>query len=227
MKECIILAGGKGLRLRGQVDVPKPFLVVKEETGETLLDSQLKWLLAYDFEHIILALSRENFKYLRSNYSKFLNIPSIDPSVEEENLGTGGAIKLALDLVEEDHFYCFNIDDVAFYNPDELILSAKSNNAILIKQAELPFSVVEFDKDFRVTNYMEKPPIEKYVSTGHYYFNKKQIEPHLPEIGDLERTLLRDMARLRLLNAHVLKGRWITINTMKELLVARSHMTLE
>ena len=74
----MILAGGKGLRLKGQTEVPKPFLIVKEETGETILEAQLKWLVAYNYEHVILAMSRQNFKYMRLNYTKFLNVPSID-----------------------------------------------------------------------------------------------------------------------------------------------------
>lgn len=222
MKECVILAGGKGLRLKGQTDIPKPFLVLDGETGETLLEAQLKWLIAYDFEHVILALSRPNFKYMRTNYSKFLNVPNIDISIEEEELGTGGGLKKALELVEENNFYCFNIDDVVDYNPEELFSAQHSQNAILIKQARLPFGAVEFDKDMKVTSFVEKPLIDKYVSCGHYAFNKKIIEDLLPDVGDLEKTLLRDLAKLGLLYAYILKGEWITINTMKDLLEARS-----
>jgi len=227
MRECVILAGGRGLRLKGQVDVPKPFLVIKEETGETLLQAQLKWLAAYDFEHVILATSRETFKYLRANYSKLLNQSEIDISIEEDALGTGGALKKALDLVEEPNFYCFNVDDVTFYDPGELFVAQKLKNALLIKKAILPFGEVEFAPDMRVLHFVEKPAIDKYVSCGHYVFNKEQIVPFLPDIGDLEQTLLKDLATSKLLQAYILKGRWVTINTMKDLLEARKRMTLE
>lgn len=227
MRECVVLAGGKGLRLKGHSEVPKPFLIVKEESGETLLESQLKWLLAYDFEHVILALSRENFKYMRLNYSKFLSLPFLDTSIEEENLGTGGAVKKALELIEEPNFYCFNVDDVCFYNPGELFNSQRSLNVILVKQAILPFGAVEFDINQRVDNFVEKPVIDKFVSCGHYVFSKKSIESLLPEIGDLEQTLLKDLAFNKALYAYPLKGKWITINTFKELLEARGRMTIE
>ena len=227
MKVCVILAGGKGLRLKGFTEIPKPFLVVKPETGETILEAQLKWLVSYDYEHVILAMSRQNFKFMRDNYAKFLNVPSIDVSIEEEHLGTGGGLKKALELVEEPNFYCHNIDDVCFYNPEELHLAQRSQNAILIKQATLPFGVVGFDHDMKVTSFVEKPMIDKYVNCGHYVFNRKAIEELLPDNGDLELTLLRDLSKLGLLYAYILKGKWITVNTYKELLQARSHMTIE
>lgn len=226
MKEAVILAGGKGLRLKGQTEVPKPFLVIKPETGETLLEAQLKWLVAYDYEHVILAMSRENFKYMRVNYAKFLNVPSIDTSIEEESLGTGGGLKRALELVEEPDFYCFNLDDVAFYDPAELHNAQCKQNVVLIKQATLPFGAVEFDQEMQVTNFIEKPMIDKFVSCGHYVFNRKIIEELLPDYGDLEQTLLRDLARLGRLYAYSLKGRWITINTYKDLIEARGRMKI-
>jgi hypothetical protein len=140
---------------------------------------------------------------------------------------TGGALKKALDLVEEPNFYCFNVDDVTFYDPGELFVAQKLKNALLIKKAILPFGAVEFAPDMRVLHFVEKPAIDKYVSCGHYVFNKEQIVPFLPDIGDLEQTLLKDLATSKLLQAYILKGRWVTINTMKDLLEARKRMTLE
>jgi len=227
MREAVILAGGKGLRLKGSTEVPKPFLIVKSETGETLLESQLKWLVAYDFEHVVLAMSRENFKYMRVNYAKFLNVPSIDVSIEEEHLGTGGGLKRALELVEEANFYCFNVDDVAFYDPGELYNAQQGLNVLLIKHARLPFGLVEFSSDMKVTSFVQKPEIDKFVSCGHYVFNKKSIVNLLPDQGDLEDTLLRDLAKLGQLNAYILKGRWITINTYKELIEAKGRMRID
>jgi len=221
MNEAIVLCGGKGLRLRGHVEVPKPFLVIKNE--ETLLDAQIKWLFAHGFEHIILAISRENFRYLRKNYSSYLNIPAIDFSIEEEHVGTAGALNLALEFVEEASFYCFNIDDVTYYDPRELLVFAKKSNAILVKRARLPFGVVKFNKQSFVTSFEEKPKIPYYVSCGHYVFQRKLIKDILPLEGDLERTLLKELAQMRTLKAYPLVGKWITINTYKDLVNARKE----
>lgn len=226
MREAVILAGGKGLRLKGQTEIPKPFLVIKKETGETLLEAQLKWLVAYDFEHIILAMSRENFKFMRNNYIKFLNDSAIDVSIEEENLGTAGGLKKTWDLIEEPNFYCFNVDDVAFYPPTELYEAQKLKNVILVKQAILPFGAVKFTEKMSVYSFEEKPQLDKFVSCGHYVFSKEQIKDLLPDEGDLEQTLLKDLASLGKLNAYILKGKWVTINNYKELIEAQRRMTI-
>jgi NDP-sugar pyrophosphorylase family protein len=225
MREAVIIAGGKGLRLKGQIDVPKPFLVINEDTGETLIERQFRWLAAYNFEHIVMATSRDTFKYLRANYSKFLNEPWLDVSIEEENLGTGGGLRKALEFAEEPYFYCFNVDDIAFYSPEELYAMKNPHNVLLIQQARLPFGEVKVDMG-RVVSFEEKPQIDKYISVGHYLFNKEEILPSLPEVGDLEKTLLVDVAQRGLLFSHILKGTWITVNTYKDLLEARKHMKL-
>jgi len=223
MKEAIILTGGKGLRLRGHTEVPKPFLIIRNE--ETLLDSQISWLVGHGFEHIILAISRPNFRYLRKNYTRYLNVPFIDFSIEEEQLGTGAGLKQALEYVEEKQFYCFNVDDVCFYNPDELYKASKGLNAILIKKARLPFGTVEFDNRSKmVTGFVEKPILDKYISVGHYVFRTDIIEGFLPEEGDLERTLLQSLTVNKSLYVHVLTGKWITINTYKDLLKAKMEL---
>lgn len=224
MNEALILAGGKGLRLKGHTDIPKPFLIIREDTGETLFEAQLKWLVSHDFEHVIVAISRENFKYMRVNYSKFLNVAMLDFSIEEEFLGTSGAIKKALPLVEEQNFYCHNIDDVVDYAPQELFQAQYNHNAVLIKQATLPFGAVNLNEQGKVLTFIEKPLIDKFVSCGHYAFNKEEIENLLQDSGDLELTLLKDLARLGLLYSYKLEGKWITINSMKELLQAKEQI---
>jgi glucose-1-phosphate cytidylyltransferase len=124
-------------------------------------------------------------------------------------------------LVEEKNFYVMNVDDICSYNPDELYRAQRNSNAILIKQAKLPFGAVEIGSDMKVADFVEKPLIDKYVSCGHYVFNRKLVEQFLPTEGDLEQTLLRELAKQGLLYAHVLTGKWITINTFKDLLEAR------
>lgn len=218
MLEAVIFAGGRGLRLKGFTDIPKPFLVVNQETGETLLDAQLNWLWGHGFEHVILTFSRPTFKYARLNYPQLLNLAAVDITIEEEPLGTAGALKKALPFIEEELFYCFNVDDVVDYDPREMMSITHGKNMLLIQKAVLPFGLVKLAPDMRVIAFEEKPRIDAYVSCGHYVFNKRLITELLPDEGDIEKTLLRDLAKLGLLYAYELKGKWITINTMKDLL---------
>jgi NDP-sugar pyrophosphorylase family protein len=60
-----------------------------------------------------------------------------------------------------------------------------------------------------------------YVSVGHYYWDKDVALSTLPEKGDVETTALPALAANGLLWAYVVKGEWVTINTYKDLLLAR------
>jgi NDP-sugar pyrophosphorylase family protein len=81
----------------------------------------------------------------------------------------------------------------------------------------------------KVKEFVEKPVLDWisqlfadfYVSAGHYFFDKDAILPLLPEKGDLEKTALPALAANSMLHAYVIKGKWITINTYKDLLEAR------
>lgn len=93
--EVIILAGGLGTRLRSVVsEVPKCMAPV---AGKPFLWYLLKYLTRYDVSRVILSVG-----YLREVIFRWIDevgdeFPfSFDYAVEEEPLGTGGGIKLAL-----------------------------------------------------------------------------------------------------------------------------------
>lgn len=93
--EVIILAGGLGTRLRSVVsEVPKCMAPV---AGRPFLCYLLKYLTRYNVTRVILSVG-----YLREVIYKWIDevkddFPfDFDYAVEEEPLGTGGGIKLAL-----------------------------------------------------------------------------------------------------------------------------------
>ena len=91
-KEAIILAGGLGTRLRDTVpDLPKCMAPVN---GQPFLVYVIRHLLSQGVKKFIFSLG-----YKHEVIEEFLNnqFPTIDfeTSIEEEQLGTGGAILLA------------------------------------------------------------------------------------------------------------------------------------
>lgn len=117
MIEVIILAGGRGTRLRGVVnDVPKPMAPVN---GKPFLAYQLETLAQKGVNRIILSvgyMSEKIIKYFGSNYSGM----EIEYAIEDQPLGTGGAIKLALKSCTQDHVYVLNGDTYFDYPVREL-----------------------------------------------------------------------------------------------------------
>ena len=111
--EVIVLAGGLGTRLRSVIhEIPK---CLAPASGVPFLQYLLDWLSAYPVEHVVFSVG-----YLREQIIDFVKDHewpfSYDFAVEEEPLGTGGGIRLALDMCKGDHVFVVNGD--TFYPVD-------------------------------------------------------------------------------------------------------------
>ena len=118
--EVIILAGGLGTRLRSVVsEVPKCMAPV---SGKPFLWYLLKYLSRYDVDRVILSVG-----YLREVIFKWIEVVKyefpfeFDYAVEEEPLGTGGGIKLALDKAMDERVFVLNGD--TFFDVDLIHLN--------------------------------------------------------------------------------------------------------
>lgn len=113
--EVIILAGGLGTRLRSVVsEVPKCMAPV---AGKPFLWYLLKYLSRYDVTRVILSvgyLREVIFNWIDEVKDEFLF--EFDYAIEEEPLGTGGGIKLALDKTIDEKVVVLNGD--TFFDVD-------------------------------------------------------------------------------------------------------------
>ena len=113
--EVIILAGGLGTRLRSVVKmVPKCMAPV---AGKPFLWYLLKYLTKYDINRVVLSvgyLREVIFKWIEEVKDEFPF--EFDYVIEEEPLGTGGGIKLALDKVKDERVFVLNGD--TFFDVD-------------------------------------------------------------------------------------------------------------
>ncbi|MCX8472490.1 MAG: nucleotidyltransferase family protein [Sediminibacterium sp.] len=126
-KEAIILAGGLGTRLQSVVsEVPKCLAPIE---NKPFLFYQIDYLIKQRIEHFILAIGYKKEQVVDFIQHRFPSI-KVSFSIEEELLGTGGAIKQALDFTTEKHCLVLNgdsyfpIDLVHFYQVHQ------SNNAL-------------------------------------------------------------------------------------------------
>ena len=206
MVSCVILCGGSSFRMPEML-IPKPLIDIG---GITLLDYQIKWLRKYQIEDIILATNRFIATSLPVRYS-----------IEEEQLGTGGALGRALNFIKDEIVLMINVDDLLNYDVRDLINSTRTSNRnyIVLSRARLPFGLAKLEQS-RIISFEEKPALKDvYVSAGHYCFHRDTLAEYLPVIGDLEDSLNK-MAENRLLYSFIVDN-WITINTYKDYLKAR------
>ncbi|MBO6096080.1 MAG: NTP transferase domain-containing protein, partial [Bacteroidales bacterium] len=111
--EVIVLAGGLGTRLRSVVhEFPKCLAPV---AGRPFLGYLLDWLAAQDVDHVVFSVG-----YLKEQVISFVQSQdwpfTYDFAVEDTPLGTGGGIRLALGLCQQDHVFVINGD--TFYPVD-------------------------------------------------------------------------------------------------------------
>jgi len=203
VREAIILAGGEGWRLKPATWVPKPLLKINKNT---LIDHQIEWLRSHDFENIIVASNRTD-----------LTKEPVTYATEKDSLGTGGATKKAFKHIKGKVAYVMNVDDIVFYDPNELFDYAGKGAGILLAKPQIPFGKVTLANGIDVIRFQHRETLDFYVSTGHYVFKKSTVNALFPDKGDLEFTAMQRLADKKMLQGYTYHGMWFTLNTMKEL----------
>jgi len=214
-----ILAGGLGKRLRPYTEeLPKPMVPV---AGRPLLELQIAWLKEYGFNEIVLLVGYKKEKIIEyfGSGSKFgVKITYI---VEDEPLGTGGAVKNAEHILSKESFFLLvNGDILTNLNPVMLIeklLSGKYLGVIATIPLPSPYGILELEGD-HVKGFVEKPLIRDYWINAGVYALKPQSLKYFPELGDLEKTAFPAMAREGVLGAVKYSNVfWKAIDTYKDL----------
>lgn len=168
---AIILAGGFGTRLQSEVaDVPKPLAPIGDIP---FLDYLLDYAQANVITHVILAVSYKR-ELIETRYKNQYNHIKISYSVEDEPLGTGGAIYQAMKLVEEDECWIFNGDSFFDVNLTTVKQFHKLTNAdatISLKRMRDfdRYGTVKIDDKARVTSFEEKQPTNDGLINGGIY----------------------------------------------------------
>ncbi len=181
IKEAIILAGGLGTRLHGEVpDLPKCMAPV---AGHPFLTYVIRHLLSQGIEHFIFSLGYRHEaieQFLESQFA-YLNYTT---SIEDHPLGTGGAIQLALIKTSTRDILIVNGDTLFRVDVDELSDRHMQTQAActLALKPMLSFDrygVVGTDSHHRVTSFAEKRFEAKgNINGGVYVLNKVDFQKH-------------------------------------------------
>jgi D-glycero-alpha-D-manno-heptose 1-phosphate guanylyltransferase len=181
MTEAIILAGGLGTRLRDTVpDLPKCMAPV---AGRPFLSYVIDYLRMQGVEHFIFSLGYKGEvieNYLIEHY------PTLDYTVvlEEEPLGTGGAIHLAIQKVRGSNVVVANGDTLFKVNLQELFafhtaMNAECTLALKHMQHFDRYGVVETNDKGKITSFKEKQFYESgLINGGMYLLNKEKFLQH-------------------------------------------------
>lgn len=178
IKEAIILAGGLGTRLRDAVpDLPKCMAPV---AGRPFLFYVINHLRLQGIERIIFSLGYKH-EVIGAWLAEEFATMDYECVVEEEPLGTGGAILLASQQVKGDQVVVANGDTLFKVNLPELFslhLQKEADCTLALKPMYNfdRYGVVETDKHNTITKFHEKQFYpEGLINGGVYILDTKPL----------------------------------------------------
>lgn len=176
-KRAVILAGGKGTRLRPYtVVLPKPLMPIGEYP---ILEVIIRQLARSGFSRVTLAVNHqaELIKAFFEDGAKWKL--KIDYSLEDKPLGTMGPLKLIRDLPE--HFLVMNGDtltdlDFGAFHDRHAKGADLFTIASAVREHLVDFGVLEPSKDGHLAGFKEKPRLTYEVSMGVYMCSRAVLE---------------------------------------------------
>jgi NDP-sugar pyrophosphorylase family protein len=220
--EALLLAGGRGERLGNAADgLPKPLVPIG---GRPLAVYMVARLVAAGVTRVIVGCAAGNEQLFAETLSGLgLDVEAIG---EDEPLGRGGGLRhAAARRRESGPVYALNGDELVDVDLGLLLEQHDRTGAaatITVVPLQSPFGVVELD-GHRVVGFQEAPRLPHWVSCGVYVLGEEALD-RLPERGDHERSTFPDLAREGKLHAFTHEGRWLTVNTPKDLRQAEEFL---
>ncbi len=180
--QAIILAGGKGERLRPlTAEKPKPMISVMDKP---LMEYSIELLKKHNIVDIGITLKflpEQIKRYFKDGSAWNVNIEYFE---EREALGTAGGVKAAQDFIN-DTFIVISGDALTNIDIDKILTFHKAKNSdvtIVTKRVDDPsaYGGVVCDTSCRVLSFEEKPEWENVISdivnTGIYIIEPKILQ---------------------------------------------------
>ena len=184
MVQAIIMAGGKGSRIRPlTLSRPKPLIPVANRPMIDYIIEKLEINGYYDIVVTLNYLKTQLKKQLKKTHSQL----NIKYSVEKTPMGTAGGVRNAKKLLN-DTFFVLSGDVMVDINLKKLLEFHREKNAlatILLTPVEDPahFGIAVMDQDNQINKFLEKPGPEevfsKIANTGTYV-----LEPEIFDYMD-------------------------------------------
>ncbi|MFH1456357.1 MAG: sugar phosphate nucleotidyltransferase [archaeon] len=220
VKKALILAGGKGTRMKPITEeLPK---VMVPLAGKPILQHTINHLKKYGITEIILAVGykAEKVKEYFKDGSEFgVNIKYIEEKVP---LGTSGPLQLAKEYLTET-FVCCNADEIKDIDVVDMYMFHKKNKAT----ATIALTTVDDTSKFGVANlqgdkiieFVEKPkhnPPSKLINSGFYIFEPEVLN-YVPSEGPsmIEYDVFPKIAAEKKLYGYSFIGYWQELGTME------------
>lgn len=215
VREAIILAGGLGTRLRSVVsDLPKCMAPV---AGRPFLYYVINQLRMQGVERFIFSLGYKH-QYIEQYLAEQFPTLQYECSVESEPLGTGGALRLAMNLSIAKTVLVANGDTLFNADLDKIYQAHdqyKSTCTLALKPMQQfdRYGVVEIDSTNTITAFHEKKYYDEgLINGGIYLVNAQEFRAKIfPEKFSFEKDYLERAYREKKFHGVVDNGYFIDI----------------
>ena len=180
---AVILAGGKGVRLRPYTTVlPKPLVPIGDRYS--ILEIIMRQLAGFGFRTATLAIG--HLGHLIRSYvgdGSQWGLERVDYATEDSPLGTIGPLLQIRDRLPE-HFVVMNGDILTDLNYADLLAHHRGSGAELTvatyaRQVKIDFGVLT-SQGGRIVDFVEKPTIDYRVSMGVYGMSAGVLNSYTP-----------------------------------------------
>jgi len=213
-----VLAGGLGTRLRSVVpELPKPMAPV---AGRPFLEILLGSLQRKGVTRVVLSVGHRADAIVTHFAGGFRGL-EIEPVLEHEPLGTGGAVRLALSHCRNDPVLVLNGDTFLDLDLDALRACWQADRAPVVVAREVA-DTARFGRllieDDRILRFAEKGlPGPGLINAGAYLLPRDLLEGFEPgQAFSLESDFFAPEAPRRLLRAHRSRGLFIDIGVPED-----------
>jgi len=221
--KALILAGGKGLRLRPLTDdKPKPLVPV---AGKPIAEWQLDWLRAKVHLEKVVFLCGWKWERLKEHFGSEYHGVEVDYSVEETPLGTGGAFRKAIveKGIGDEEVAMLNGDIITDLELGDMVAAHRSAKpspvvTLLLVPYKSRFGIVNIDKKNFVRSFEEKPVFpDVWINGGIYFGNAKKLLGGLPAKGDIERETFPKLVVSGKIMSYPYRGFWSLVDSIKDI----------
>lgn len=216
--DVVVMAGGKGTRLRPLTDnTPKPLLKVG---NKPILEHNIHRLSLFgmdDYWITVNYLGEQIEKYFGNGNHKNLNIKYV---WENEPLGTIGSVS-KIDNFIHDYILVTNSDILTNINYEDFFLRFQEADAdfalvTIPYKVSIPYAVLETSNG-HVMSFKEKPTYT-YYSNGGIYLMKREITKRIPkdsafDTTDLMQELISDGKKVI---SYPLSGYWLDVGKLED-----------
>lgn len=223
---AVVLSGGAGVRLRPITqEVPKGLVKIG---GKPMLQWVVEWLKSNGVSDIVIGvayLKEKIVAYLRDGRNLGVDIQY---SVHTVDGGTAEGFRLAIKrYVDSKTFFALNGDQITDLDLKSMFRAHSRADALAtvgVVHPRLPFGLVLTDKNGYCKGFMEKPIMKSITCSSGIYVFQHDILGYLPNKGDIEKSTLPLLTSERRLKVYVHNGRFLTVNTPKELEEAERNL---